>query len=171
MNSLKMKENKFNRYLRLKPFWIGSDLLVQQLGKTKAVEKELEKLANKNKMTVLGLESIDYQMETINKMSIELGFSQLMQGLGQEMSEFRKLLQAYKSENLKMMYELTEASEAQTPGFMELFLNIRNRNWIPVIEEMIRQKPAFIAVGAAHLPGNEGVINLLKKQGYEVNPL
>jgi uncharacterized protein YbaP (TraB family) len=168
LNTLKMKEKKFNRYLRLKPFWIGSDLLVQQLGKIKAVEKELEKLAKKSKMPVVGLESISFQMETINKMPLEQGFNQLMQGLGQEMVEFRKLLSAYKSENLKSMYELMEASEAQSPGFVELFLNIRNRNWIPVIEAMIRDKSAFIAVGAAHLPGEQGVIQLLINQGYEV---
>ena len=171
LNTIKMKEKKFNRYARLKPFWIGSDLLVQQLGKTKSVEKELEKMAKKNKMSVLGLESIDFQMQTINKMSIEAGFVQLMQGLGQELIEFKKLISTYKSENLSALYGLMEESESQTPGFVELFLNIRNRNWIPVIHNMIQEKPAFIAVGAAHLPGDEGVISLLKKQGYEVVPV
>ena len=122
-------------------------------------------------MPVVGLQSISFQMETINKMPLEQGFNQLMQGLGQEMIEFRKLLSAYKSENLKSMYELMEASEAQSPGFVELFLNIRNRNWIPVIEDMIRDKSAFVAVGAAHLPGEQGVIQLLKNQGYEVKPV
>ena len=42
-------------------------------------------------MPVVGLESISFQMETINKMPLEQGFNQLMQGLGQEMIEFRIL--------------------------------------------------------------------------------
>jgi len=171
LNTVKMKEKRFNRYLRLKPFWITSDLLVQQLGKIKAVEKELEKLAKKNKVSVVGLESISFQMETINGMSIDDGFKQMMRDLGNELTEYRRLLAEYQKENLGALLDMVQKSEVDTPGFTELFLNIRNRNWIPVIEEMIREKRAFIAVGAAHLPGEEGVVQLLKNQGYEVAPV
>lgn len=171
LKTLKMKQKKFNRYQRLKPFFISSDLLVHQLGKTKSVEKELEKLAKKNKMSVEGLESLAFQMETINGMSVEEGFTQLMQDLGTELTEFKKLLAEYRKENLNALMEMMMKSEEDIPGFTELFLNTRNRNWIPVIQTMIKDKSAFIAVGAAHLPGEEGVINLLKLAGYSVNPV
>lgn len=171
LNTVKMKEKKFNRYMRLKPFFISSDLLIQQLGKTKSVEKELEKMANKNKMSVVGLESISFQLETINGMPVEDSYRQLMRDLGNEVPEFRKLLNYYRKEELNTLFALIEESEKDMPGFTELFLNIRNRNWIPVIESLVKEKSAFIAVGAAHLPGEEGVINLLIKQGYNVKPL
>ncbi len=169
--TLKMKEKKFNRNLPLKPFWINSNLLLHQLGKVKAVEKELQKMAKKHKMETVGLESIDFQLETINSMSIEEGYQQLLKDLGTELTEFRKLLAKYKAEDLGAMLEMAAESEASSPGFTELFLNRRNRNWIPVIEKMTAEKSAFIAVGAAHLPGEEGVINLLKKQGYVLTPI
>jgi uncharacterized protein YbaP (TraB family) len=171
LNTVKMKEKKFKRYLRLKPFFIPPDLLVQQLGKTKSVEKELEKMAKKNKMKVVGLESIAFQLETINRMQVEDGYKRMMRDLGNEIPEFRKLFNFYRNEELNALFELTQESEKDMPGFTELFLNTRNRNWIPVIESIIKEKSAFIAVGAAHLPGEEGVINLLIKQGYNVKPL
>lgn len=171
LNTLKMKEKKFNRYQRLKPFFVSSDMLVHQLGKTKGVEKELEKMAKKRKLDVVGLESMSFQMETINGMSVEDGYKQLMRDLGTELTEFQKLFGEYRKENLNALLDMMAKSEADTPGFIELFLNIRNRNWIPVIESMIREKSAFVAVGAAHLPGEEGVINLLKKQGYVLAPI
>jgi uncharacterized protein YbaP (TraB family) len=94
-----------------------------------------------------------------------------MRDLGTELTEFQKLFGEYRKENLNALLDMMAKSEADTPGFIELFLNIRNRNWIPVIESMIREKSAFVAVGAAHLPGEEGVINLLKKQGYVLTPI
>ena len=171
LNTVKMKEKKFRRYERLKPFFVSSDLLIQQLGKIKSVEKELEKMAKKNKMSVLGLETIEVQMQTIGSMTVEDGYKQLMRDLGTEMTEFRKLFTEYKKENLTALLDMMAKSDADTPGFTEAFLNVRNRNWIPVIENLIKDKSSFIAVGAAYLPGEEGVINLLKKQGYELKAI
>ncbi len=36
---------------------------------------------------------------------------------------------------------------------------------------MTKEKPCFIAVGALHLPGENGVLELLKKEGYSVKPV
>ena len=47
----------------------------------------------------------------------------------------------------------------------------RNKNWIPVIKSNIKQQPCLIAVGTGHLPGKEGLINLLRKEGYTVEPV
>ncbi|MEY3100443.1 MAG: hypothetical protein RIS63_1345 [Bacteroidota bacterium] len=47
----------------------------------------------------------------------------------------------------------------------------RNQKWIPIITELIQKNPTFIAVGAAHLPGNDGVLNLLKEAGYTITPI
>jgi len=47
----------------------------------------------------------------------------------------------------------------------------RNKKWIPVIKSNIQECPCLIAVGAGHLPGKEGLINLLRKEGYRVKPL
>jgi len=36
---------------------------------------------------------------------------------------------------------------------------------------MVHRQSTFIAIGSGHLPGKEGVIDLLKKKGYQVKPI
>lgn len=47
-------------------------------------------------------------------------------------------------------------------------LTQRNQNWLPKITQYLAQKPTLVAVGAAHLYGEKGVIELLREQGYTV---
>jgi uncharacterized protein YbaP (TraB family) len=47
----------------------------------------------------------------------------------------------------------------------------RNNNWIPKLVDLFSKKSCFVAVGAGHLAGENGLINLLKKQGYTVEPI
>jgi len=47
----------------------------------------------------------------------------------------------------------------------------RNRNWVAKLKDLLPKKSMVIAVGAGHLPGKNGVINLLKKEGYQVTPI
>jgi uncharacterized protein YbaP (TraB family) len=63
------------------------------------------------------------------------------------------------------------SESSQINNFNQDFLDVRNKNWIPVIESQIKVNSTFIAVGAAHLPGENGVINLLKMKGYTVEPV
>jgi uncharacterized protein YbaP (TraB family) len=44
----------------------------------------------------------------------------------------------------------------------------RNADWIPKLEKLFEQDNVFVAVGAAHLQGPKGVIELLKQRGYEI---
>ena len=52
-----------------------------------------------------------------------------------------------------------------------LLLRGRNENWIPVIREYITQRPSLIAVGCRHLLDTYGLIALLRKEGYKVEPV
>jgi uncharacterized protein len=47
-------------------------------------------------------------------------------------------------------------------------LDNRNKNWIPKIIEFAKEQRVFFGFGAGHLPGENGVINLLRKEGYTV---
>lgn len=53
----------------------------------------------------------------------------------------------------------------------EYFLYKRNRNMVRVFEPIMQEKSMFIAVGCAHLPGEEGIIDLLRKKGYQLEPV
>jgi uncharacterized protein YbaP (TraB family) len=56
-------------------------------------------------------------------------------------------------------------------GSQELLLDRRNRNWIPIMESAMKKSSTFFAVGAGHLAGSQGVLELLRKQGYKVKPI
>lgn len=47
----------------------------------------------------------------------------------------------------------------------------RNKKWIPVIKENVQKSSCLIAVGALHLPGEEGLVQLLREEGYTLKPM
>jgi uncharacterized protein len=78
-----------------------------------------------------------------------------------------ELLDAMREESIKGALAGTSASSS----FEEILLNERNRAWIPILEGMMRSKATFVAVGAGHLAGKQGVVSLLRKQGFLLTPL
>ncbi len=62
-----------------------------------------------------------------------------------------------------------EAMKKMGPGPGQLAIE-RNRYWLPQLDSMLK-KPHFVAVGAGHLMGEEGIHNLLRKEGFEVVPI
>lgn len=77
---------------------------------------------------------------------------------------------------IKNREEMLHDSECPTSEqFMEVaneeLVNDRNRRWIPVIDKNVHQSSCLIAVGALHLPGENGLINMLRKEGYTLTPV
>ncbi len=62
-------------------------------------------------------------------------------------------------------------SDAGMSGFTDILLYHRNLNWVKKLNELLPAKALVIAVGAGHLPGEKGVINLLRQYGYKVTPV
>jgi uncharacterized protein YbaP (TraB family) len=166
MDSLSWKESKFEQYSHMKPFFFSSVVLQEKIGKQKSFEMEFDKLAKKYKMPLIGLETVMYQMETIDRISIkdQLPFMDDFSN----MSEFDVLFKLYEQEDINGLYKMIAEETDMLPEFNHWFLDVRNANWIPVIEKQIRKEATFIAVGAGHLSGTNGVLELLKKQGYSV---
>ena len=67
-------------------------------------------------------------------------------------------------EGLSKMIDQEEVMKAHAPEF----LFSRNHNWVNQLDDIMKKTPSFIAVGAAHLPSDDGLINLLRKKGYTV---
>ena len=70
-----------------------------------------------------------------------------------------------------MLEELTEKEDAGVEKFTEIMLYRRNEDWIQKLSLIMPNGPVVVAVGAGHLPGERGVINLLRKAGYKVEPV
>lgn len=166
MDSLSWKETKFDKYAHMKPFFFSSVVLQEKIGKQKSFEMEFQKLAKKNDKPLMGLETVMYQMETIDRISIKDQI-QFMDDFS-NMSEFDVLFKLYEQEDINGLYKMIAEETDMLPEFNHWFLDVRNANWIPVIEKQINKEATFIAVGAGHLGGTNGVLELLKKQGYTV---
>ncbi len=80
------------------------------------------------------------------------------------------LLDAYMTEDLELMWKMQEEDEDPLLD-MTLLLDNRNAAWIEKLKPILNNGDAFIAVGALHLPGDTGVIELLKKEGYTLKPV
>lgn len=84
-----------------------------------------------------------------------------------QMTNVRRLNEAYIAHDIDTLLELTRDEDAN-PEFMERLLNERNTNWLQILPTIMAEAPAFIVVGALHLPGEHGVLKGLQKAGYTV---
>jgi hypothetical protein len=85
-------------------------------------------------------------------------------------SILQKLQQAYRYGDLDLMDSLDNLLE-KSPAFREKFLYKRNEIQAEAIDSIIKNVSLFAGVGAAHLPGNRGVIEILRKKGYHLRPV
>ena len=81
------------------------------------------------------------------------------------------MMEAYKEQDLEKLEAFIKKSEDGISLYEDLLLNNRNRNWVIKLKTIMHERPVTIAVGAGHLPGKTGVIELLRKEGYKVIPV
>ncbi|MCB9198204.1 MAG: TraB/GumN family protein, partial [Flavobacteriales bacterium] len=80
-----------------------------------------------------------------------------------------KIEDAYRRGDLDQLDSLTKL--VSEPSFLKYILIERNKNFMVGIDTLIKKRPTFVAVGAAHLPGKEGCIEMLRDLGYTVKPV
>jgi uncharacterized protein YbaP (TraB family) len=81
-----------------------------------------------------------------------------------------KMQEAYRHGDLSLMDSLDQLLSS-SKAFTEKFLYDRNVIQAGSMDSIMRHKSLFVAVGAAHLPGSRGVIELLRKKGYTLRPV
>lgn len=83
----------------------------------------------------------------------------------------QKMNKAYLSQDIDALYQMMNEEKDKSSLFAEKLINMRNANWIKELPAIFAQEPAFVAVGALHLPGEQGVLEGLRKAGYTVTPI
>ncbi len=83
----------------------------------------------------------------------------------------KRLVGYYLAGDLGAMQAFNEELSAASPTDNSFLIEDRNHRWIEVVPEILQEGNQFIAVGALHLPGEEGLVTLLRNQGYTVTPL
>ncbi len=174
LDSFLQKEMNMNLVMfdKFKPMMVMS-ILAQRLlpcASMESYEMNFVKMATEHKKELLGLEKVDDQLGVFDAIPDSLEIRSIMNMVNDFEShkkEFSRMSSIYKTQDLDALYQLM-AESPEMMGSQELLLDRRNRNWIPVMESVMKNSTTFFAVGAGHLAGSHGVLELLRKQGYKV---
>ena len=143
-------------------------------GSTKSYEFEFLELAKTMDKSVSGLETIEFQLSVFDKIPYEAQAEMLVESIkssdsGQD--QLDQLTELYVSQDINAMVNMVDDDSMGLGEYEDILLKDRNENWIPIMEVQMKKNPTFFAVGAGHLGGKSGVINLLKKAGYKLTPV
>ena len=143
-----------------------------------AMEEVIMKEAKKNGKRIKGLETMAYQMSIFDTIPYKLQAEELLRYVDDvdkndsaDTKEYDKLMQAYRDQDLSQLEQLTKTTDLGMANFTDILLYNRNRNWVEKLKTIMAERPVVVAVGAGHLPGDKGVINLLRKAGYTLKPV
>jgi len=165
---------------RMKPWFLSLSLVamkMQQLGYNAqhGVDRHFFERARKAKKEVLGLETADFQINLLDSLPAktqEESLLQTLKELDQFETEFEQLVRAWAAGHEKQLDNLLLESFKEYPDVYAKLISERNRNWLPKIESHFQGgNKTLVVVGAAHLVGRDGVVELLKRKGYSVEQL
>ncbi len=128
--------------------------------------------AKQEEKTVIGIESLEEQINALDGLSVREQLDLVLDavdGFGKNKKLEQKLLKYYQKQELSEIAKLIEASSDEKVS--KLLLTNRNYVMADRIANFITKESTFIAIGAGHLPGKEGVIELLRKKGFTVTPV
>jgi len=141
------------------------------------MEQVIMEEAKKGNKKIRGLETMAYQAGVLDSIPYKLQAEQLVSYIdnisknSNDDKELEEMMAAYMSQDLKKLEELMIKTDMGIGNFTDILLYNRNRNWVAKLKDLLPEKTLLIAVGAGHLPGDKGVINLLRKAGYTLTPI
>jgi uncharacterized protein YbaP (TraB family) len=109
---------------------------------------------------VATLESMAFQLSLLAQVG---SAEELVAMLAEDPGAIEPLIAAYRSGDLEQIATLTQLEDART---QELLLDSRNRRWVHKLTPALKRGGVFTAVGVGHAPGEQGLLQLLRAQGY-----
>ncbi|MCX6256538.1 MAG: TraB/GumN family protein [Bacteroidia bacterium] len=160
---------------KTKPFFISAEMLDPLIKKEmdEPLDIHLMNLAKENNKKVIGIETFDEQVETVDKIPLKEQAEMLVKSIGDTANpeaKYEEMVVTYLNADLDKMIELTNDTSLPM-NFARIFVDDRNKHMAIRIAKFAKKKPTFFAIGAAHLAGKNGVISLLRKKGYTVTPI
>ena len=145
--------------------------IIPDIASMTAMDKYMQTLAVSQGKKVGGLETMDYQMNLLYGNSLEEQADALLEMAQNSNSKelLIELTSAYKSQNLDILWNVFK--EQMTSYEYDALVSVRNRNWEKQIMELLPAQSSLFVVGSGHLPGEKGMITLLKQAGYNVEPI
>lgn len=138
------------------------DTYVQQLGGGKGKE-------------VMGFETVEFQLNLLLGAPIEKQVEELLEVVRKESKTAAlavNLTNAYMAQDIELVCDIMYSPDAgMGDEAQKAFLVDRNEDWVKQLSNILPYKPVLICVGAGHLPGEKGLLNLLRQAGYTITPV
>jgi len=172
-DSLKMNLSFFNK---MKPVMLAALLYPRMMPcKTPSgVEIELMTIAKKEKKEILGFETIEFQSSIFDSIPYSVQAKDLLKSID-SMDKyklyFNKMVQTYKNQQTDSLVAIVNDKTFTDGENNDALLKNRNVNWVKQLKTILPKTNIFMAVGAAHLFGKDGLIDLLRKDGFTVKPI
>jgi hypothetical protein len=166
----------FSMLERFKPMLISGLIEEQGLGcqTTDGMELRIMKELKASNKPVNGLETAAFQAGLFDSIPYEDQAKELVKDIDsadENKKVTRQLADLYTHQDLDGIEKLSDKDDSGMSGYMDLLLYNRNRKWARELKKLLPGRCLLVAVGAAHLPGKEGGIELLRKEGYNVDPV
>ena len=145
--------------------------MMPELATMTQIDKYMQTLGKYEGKAVGELETADYQLTLLYGYSLEEQADALLEIIdkGNSRELLIELTETYKSQDLDKLWELFK--ESMTNYEYDATIKVRNLNWEKQMKELLPKQTTIFVVGAGHLPGEYGMINLLREAGYKVTPV
>ena len=170
---LKIYDLDLDDFIRFTPFYISNMLAEQSLEQTAsmALDYALWRYASLEGKEMHGLESFQEQCAIMEQIPLDYqlkAFKDGLRNISQNQKKINSLNKMYAQGELEKLYK---SSKKSMGGIRTLMIYDRNQNMLNRILELFNQKSCFIAVGAAHLAGDKGILAGLKRADYKIKML
>lgn len=139
-----------------------------------SLDEYLQLFAKEEHKAVLGLETYAEQLSAIDHIPMEEQVASLNEAVSKKKKsdgELETMIRIYLTQNLDSLMNFIEVNPEYSENFSQNVIIERNHRMAERIIPIITERPAFIAVGTAHLPEKEGIIELLRQKGFTVRPV
>jgi len=139
------------------------------------VEEQLLRLAQSDHKPTAGLETLPEELGSLSSLSsadqIRM-LDQTVDELKDLKSEMREVTGAWRSGDRAHLAALLSSEYGAFPSLYKPLVTDRNQRWLPQVEQLLNGKDnAFVVVGALHLVGDGGLLELLRRKGYTITQL
>ncbi len=165
---------------QFEPWVVGLTLLemqYMQLGfdAQSGVEQQLQQRAQQDGKTISGLETLDQQLGVLQTMPYPAQarfLDMIVSDMQTVESDTQAVISAWQRGDTARLAALLSEEYQSFPSLYHLLVSDRNRNWLPQIERLLHgNEDCFVVVGALHLVGDGGLLELVRHDGYQVENL
>ncbi len=161
---------------RQQPMMISSGLyeLFLECDQKNGIDLRIIDEASRLKKPTKGLETMAFQSSIFDSIPYDEQAKELVKlidSIGKYKAAMNEMIAVYREQDVDKLHDLTTREESGVNSYLDLLLYDRNRNWVNQFKNIAFGKKTLFAVGAGHLGGEKGVLNLLRAKGYSVRPL